>query len=320
MEHNREELYYEEEEVSLFDIVDILLRYKKKIMTIVVIGIILSFGGALIARKFRIQDTFQEYRLQYAELENDYYYQLIGLSYIKFDLRDILQVEKYIDRFLVIPELKKLYEKEKSDNPKLELYDKREFINEIMRVEKVEGYDKLIVTLDVDTEVAPQVIDIYFEILKEEILDKLKFLLTQTKESALIMNANAVERLNDIKKQLSEVLAANSFKANNMQDLDFLVSLKYPLLISNKNLYQSIYSKSSQQITGIDIVLQEGKIGKLIEKKGSIVVEKSKSKAILVLLGGTVLSVMIAFMMVVISEMLESYKKHKKEIKAIEHK
>ncbi|SDB50030.1 hypothetical protein SAMN02983009_02389 [Fusobacterium necrophorum] len=83
--------------------------------------------------------------------------------------------------------------------------------------------------------------------------------------------------------------------------------MKYPLLIGNKNLYQSIYSKSSQQITGIDILLQEGKIGKLIEKKGSIVVEKSKSKAILVLLGGTVLSVMIAFMMVVISELLESY-------------
>ncbi|AYZ73062.1 hypothetical protein EGX98_02735 [Fusobacterium necrophorum] len=79
------------------------------------------------------------------------------------------------------------------------------------------------------------------------------------------------------------------------------------MLIGNKNLYQSIYSKSSQQITGIDILLQEGKIGKLIEKKGSIVVEKSKSKAILVLLGGTVLSVMIAFMMVVISELLESY-------------
>ncbi|SQC98886.1 Uncharacterised protein [Fusobacterium necrophorum subsp. necrophorum] len=56
-------------------------------MTIVVLGIILSFGGALIARKFRAQDTFQEYRLQYAELENDYYYQLIGLNYIKFDLR-----------------------------------------------------------------------------------------------------------------------------------------------------------------------------------------------------------------------------------------
>ncbi|AYZ73063.1 hypothetical protein EGX98_02740 [Fusobacterium necrophorum] len=59
-------------------------------------------------------------------------------------------------------------------------------------------------------------IDIYFEILKEEIPDKLKFLLTQTKESALITNANAVERLNDIKKQLSEILAANSFKANNI--------------------------------------------------------------------------------------------------------
>ena len=99
-----------------------------------------------------------------------------------------------------------------------------------------------------------------------------------------------------------------------------MVSLKYPLLISDKNLYQGIYSKTSRQITGTDVVLREGKINQMIEKRGPIVVEKSKSKAVIVLLIGSFLSVFLAFLYVVVCEMKDSYKKYMEETKAIEKK
>lgn len=316
----RQREFYKEEEINLYDILKVLDKYKKKMLLIIIIGILISFGAALVSRKFRKESTFQEYRIGYSALESDYYYQLIGLNYSKFDISDILQVEKYIDRFLAIPELKKLYEEQKGDNTKIELYKKIDFINRIIKVGNVDGYNVVTTTLDSDIDIAPRIIETYFSILQEEIPDKIKSLLLETKEMALQTNSNAVEHLNDVKVKLANVVRSNSIKANNIEDLDFLVSLKYPLLISDKNLYQNIYAKTTKEITGVDVVLREGKINQIIEKRGSMVVTDSRSNAASVLLAGSFLSVLLAFLFVIITEVKNSYKKYRTENKLLEKK
>ncbi|WP_147367674.1 hypothetical protein, partial [Fusobacterium necrophorum] len=73
----REECY--EEEISLYDILDILKKYKKKILQIIGIGILLSFGLALIARQFRKEVAVREYKLNYDVLEKDSYFAMTGV-------------------------------------------------------------------------------------------------------------------------------------------------------------------------------------------------------------------------------------------------
>ena len=120
----KEEMYYEDE-IDLYDIWDIILKYKKGIIRIIVIGFILSFAAAMVARGFRQEYTEQKYEIYYGELKNNPYYQMADLNYRKFEVNSVLQDEKYIDRFLEIPVLKKLYKEGK--NPKMEVFNKRKF-------------------------------------------------------------------------------------------------------------------------------------------------------------------------------------------------
>lgn len=103
MKQERENFCYEDEEINLYDIVDIMGKYKKVIISILLIGFALSFALALSLRNYnRKEVTKQDFIVDYSILESSFYYQMINLNYVKFDPKTVFQKEEYIDRFLTV--------------------------------------------------------------------------------------------------------------------------------------------------------------------------------------------------------------------------
>lgn len=315
----REECY--EEEISLYDILDILKKYKKKILQIIGIGILLSFGLALIARQFRKEVAVREYKLNYDILEKDSYFAMTGVIFEKFDSDNILEDEKYIDRFLEIPALKTVYDAKNFKNEREELARKRKFIKKIIKItppNEKNSYYTVTISLRKGKEAIPEMMNTYFTILEEEIPKKIKTLLLKTREFALKKNAEANTKLLEVKEKLNTAIDSRAGIANSIAETNFLISVKNPILVVNKSVYQGEYEKTLNQIVGVDALFEKSALRNLIETKGSVASEAEKSNAPLVLLAGIILSFAIAFFYVLFHEFLEGYSKHKGEQKLLE--
>lgn len=313
MVESQNEFY--EDEISLYDIWDIILKYKKQILVIITVGFILSFGGALFARKFRSEYTTQEYRIKYSELENNTFYNMANIKYNKFDSNSVLEKEEYIDRFLELPVLKEIYEKQKPINPKEILFNKREFIKKIISIqgpEKNKNYKTIKIKLDNDLQGAPEIIDVYFEILKEEIPEKINSLLEDKKISVEKNNKEIKSKLEMLEEKIQTIVKKENFN-NNGNDATVLLTLENPILVTQIKLYQTLYAETSKELLGIAFFDEKSHfLDNIIDRKENFLFEKGSSKAKIVLLAGIFLSFAFAFSYVFVAEIKEGYKKHKK--------
>lgn len=196
-----EKFCYEEDEISLYDILDILLKYKKIIISIFLIGTIVSFGLALLLRNYnRKESAIQEFHLEYNALESNPYYQIINLTYVKFNPSSILQNDKYLDKFFEIKELKDEFYKKENIKEEFLVDEKIEFLSKIIKLENVNGTYRLKITTNENQNIVEKISEVYFSILNEEIPKKLKNLIQNERTEALVLNEEAIKKLEIIKK------------------------------------------------------------------------------------------------------------------------
>ena len=307
----REEDICYEDEIDLYGIWDMISKYKKGIIGIVVIGFILSFAAAMVARGFRQEYTEQQYEIYYGELNNNPYYQMANLSYRRFDINSVLQDEKYIDRFLEIPALKELYKEGK--NPKMEIFNKREFINKIIILDKAKsGHSRIKVQLDSKLGGADEIISTYFQILKEEIPDKIQSVMAKELVFAKENNKLAEVKLQKIEVELRKHLKSEILQVSSKNDARELVAIEAPILMTERGIYTDLYNRTSKKVVGIRMLEKEpNDILNIVEKEGDLVIEIGKSMAKMVLIAGVFISFSLAFMYVFISEVRLGYRKHR---------
>lgn len=311
---DRQNFYNEEEEINLYDVLEIFNKYKKMIFRILILGFVLSFAAAFIARGFRKETASQEYQLDYAPLENSAYYKMIEMNFPKFDPDRILKSEAYIDRFLEIPELKVQYEKLKSEEENLIVDRKIKFINKMISVKKENDIYIVTVKTDKSLKVSKKILELYFVILQEEIPGRIQQRMLEQKERSLLVNASATEKLNVIKEQVANVLGPN-FRSISVENAEFTFGLRYPLLMTDREIQQSLYDKSSKQILGIDEVLSSHLLDQIIQLRSSLTVSNASSMAKIVLAVGMIFTFAFSFFMVLYFEFMAGYKKYKKEKK-----
>ena len=147
-----EERHIEEEELSLYEILEIVLKYKKQVIKILVIGFVLSFGLAVGLKDYNRKELGkQEFSVNYDQFDKKLeYYEINGISYKKFNPQIIVQSEEYIDKFLEIKELKESFSKIKV-TPINRVEEKVKFISKRIKVEqdkeKPENYKLSIIAL-----------------------------------------------------------------------------------------------------------------------------------------------------------------------------
>lgn len=307
---------YIEDEMDLYELLNLLKKYKKMITTTLIIGIVISFVSAILLRNYdRKESATKTFSLNYEQFQKRLdYYEIIGFNYTKFDPTIILNDEKYIDKFLEIPELKKSFEKIKITE-KNRVEQKIKFISKIITItmskEKISENYTVTVIGNKDLNIVEKIMEKYFEILENEIVSNTKVLVKKENEDLKIKNNNASKKLEQLKKEILFMIDEEKKNGDvTSEALEYIIKSKNPLLISNKDFQQNIYDKTLKEIEGTTEILNSNILEGIIEDKTSLIIEDVSSKAKIILLFGITMTIGIIVMYISIKELLYKYKKY----------
>ena len=259
----------------------------------------------------------QEFSVNYDQFDKKLeYYEINGISYKKFNPQIIVQSEEYIDKFLEIKELKESFSKIKV-TPINRVEEKVKFISKRIKVEqdkeKPENYKLSIIALK-KANITEKIAEIYFKILNNEVVGKLDSIVKKEQSNSIKLNKEISTKLEEIKKQTVVLAEKEARKTNtSAENLDYLVKMKEPLLMSEKDFQQSLYERTSKEISGIDQIIASKTLDNIIQKTSSLIITDKDGLAKKILLAGVVFSFLIAIGYVMFKEFVINYEKYRKE-------
>ena len=324
-----EDNFYEEDEISIYEILNIFLKNIKIFIIVTIIGLIVTC--LFIAKKIifdKNNTTYINYTLNYEEI-NSY----IGkdIYYPKKSPKEILLNNKYIDLLFENPELKALYEekvKEDRDN----INTKREFLinNKVLETSSIKkltknGDEQELVSLDsyrttvrvnkrndLERKVSDSIMTTYLDILNQYYKENMFDYLSERKQYL-------EKTLPVLKKQLEENAVSGDIpiKSEGVGAIDNnYFKYIYPLQVSNIDTYYEKYKALESEYQAIKTLfeLELNKTENFIKYDSSIIVEREKSGNIMKLGIGVFLSLCLGILATFIKEFVEGYKKNKKDL------
>ena len=324
-----EDEFYEENEINIYDLINIFLKNIKLFVIVSILGIIISslyIGKRIIFDKNNI--IYINYTLNYEEI-NSY----IGkdIYYPKKSPKEILLDNKYIDLLFENPELKALYEdkvKEDRDN----VNTKRQFLtnNKVLETSTIKELTKnkdeqelispnsyrTIVRVnrrdDSGRKVSDSVMTTYLDILNQYYKENMFDYLAERKQYL-------EKTLPALKKQLEENAVSGNISITSggtgITDNNYFKYI-YPIQVSNIDTYYEKYKLLETEYQAIKTLfdLELNKTENFIKYDSSIIIEKEKSGNIVKLGIGIFLSLCFGVMATFIKEFFEGYKKNKKAL------
>lgn len=324
-----EDNFQEENEVNIYDFINIFLKNIKLFIKVTVLGIIVTcvFIGVRIIF-FKDNILYVNYTLNYEEI-NSY----IGkdIYYPKKNPKELLLDNKYIDLLFENPELKSLYEKKvKEDRDNVNT--KRQFLinNKVLETSTIKELtknkdeqelispDSYRTTVrvnrrnDSEREISNSIMTTYLDILKQYYKENMFDYLAERKQY--------LERtLPVLKKQLEENAVSGNIPISSggvgATDNNYFKYI-YPIQVSNIDTYYEKYKTLETEYQAIKTLFDLGlnKTENFIKYDSSIILEKEKSGNIIKLGMGIFLSLCLGMLTIFIKEFIEGYKKNKKDL------
>lgn len=318
--------FQEENEISIYDIVNIFLKNIKLFIIVSIIGLIVTclyIGVRIIF--FKNNTLYINYTLNYQEI-NSY----IGdnIYYPKRSPKEVLLDNKYIDLLFENHELKTLYEeKVKEDRDSIDT--KRQFIinnkiletSSIKELTKDEAEKELIspdayrTTVriskrnDTNKKISNSIMTTYLDILTQYYKENMFDYLAERKKYL-------EKTLPVLKKQLEiNAVSGNipiSSGGTGTTDNNYFKYI-YPIQVSNIDTYYEKYKTLETEYQAIKTLfdLELNKTENFIKYDSSIIVEREKSGNIIKLGIGLFLSICLGILATFIKEFIEGYKKNK---------
>ncbi|MCG6841677.1 hypothetical protein [Fusobacterium polymorphum] len=324
-----EDEFYEENEINIYDLINIFLKNIKLFIKVTILGLIITclyIGVRIIFFKNNI--LYINYTLNYEEI-NSY----IGkdIYYPKKSPKEILLDNKYIDLLFENPELKALYEekvKEDRDN----VNTKRQFLinNKVLEtlsikeITKNKDEQELIspdsyrTTVrinrrnDSGKKVSDSVMTTYLDILNQYYKENMFDYLAERKQYL-------EKTLPVLKKQLEENAVSGNIPIKSggtgTAENNYFKYI-YPIQVSNIDTYYEKYKTLETEYQAIKTLfdLELNKTENFIKYDSSIIIEKEKSGNFVKLGIGIFLSLCLGILATFIKEFFEGYKKNKKAL------
>lgn len=324
-----EDEFYEENEINIYDLINIFLKNIKLFIKVTILGLIITclyIGVRIIFFKNNI--LYINYTLNYEEI-NSY----IGkdIYYPKKSPKEILLDNKYIDLLFENPELKALYEekvKEDRDN----VNTKRQFLinNKVLEtlsikeITKNKDEQELIspdsyrTTVrinrrnDSGKKVSDSVMTTYLDILNQYYKENMFDYLAERKQYL-------EKTLPVLKKQLEENAVSGNIPIKSggtgTAENNYFKYI-YPIQVSNIDTYYEKYKTLETEYQAIKTLfdLELNKTENFIKYDSSIIIEKEKSGNFIKLGIGIFLSLCLGILAIFIKEFFEGYKKNKKAL------
>jgi len=324
-----EDNFQEENEISIYDLINIFLKNIKLFVIVSILGVIVTcvFIGVRIIF-FKDNILYINYTLNYEEI-NSY----IGkdIYYPKKNPKELLLDNKYIDLLFENSELKSLYEKKvKEDRDNVNT--KRQFLinnkvletSTIKELTKDETQKELIspdsyrTTVrvnrrnDSERKISNSIMTTYLDILKQYYKENMFDYLAERKQY--------LERTLPVLKKQLEINAVSGntsirLGGTGTTDNNYFKYI-YPIQVSNIDTYYEKYKTLETEYQAIKTLfdLELNKTENFIKYDSSIIVEKEKSGNIIKLGVGVFFSLCLGVLATFIKEFIEGYKKNKKDL------
>ena len=320
-----EDDFQEENEISIYDIVNIFIKNIKLFVIVSILGIIVTclyIGKRVIFDKNSVLAI--NYTLNYAELES---YLGGKVYYPKKSPNEILLEDKYLEKFFENKELKEYYEKNVKEN-RDNINIKRQFLidnkilENISRKENLEIKDSPIIPdsykvtvkinkrYDKDGNVSYKILEAYLNILKDYYNENV-FKYINNREKYL---EGAIPIL---KKELTDnTIETKVVITDMMNNEDNYLKYFFPIKVSNIDSYYPEYVKLESEYQSIRTLfrLDLNKIENFIKYDSSIIVEREKSGNIIKLGIGIFLSLCLGILAIFIKEFIGEWKKNKERV------
>lgn len=320
-----EDNFYEEDEISIYEILNIFLKNIKIFIIVTIIGLIATC--LYVAKKIifdKNNTTYINYTLNYQEIKS----YMGEVYYPKKNPKEILLDDKYLGLLFENPELKGLYEGKVKDN-KDDINTKRDFlsenkileVNSLQEIAKTKEEQDLLSPdsyrttvrvkrkLDKNRGVSDSIMKTYLSILnqyyKENMFDYLEERMVYLEKSLPILKRqledNAVSGKIPVSSGGSGTTENNYFK------------YIYPIQVSNIDTYYEKYKTFESEYQSIKTLmdLELNKAENFIKYDSSIINVKEKSGNMTKLLIGLVLSICLGVFATFVKEFIEGYKKNK---------
>jgi len=324
-----EDEFYEENEINIYDLINIFLKNIKLFIKVTILGLIITclyIGVRTIF--FKNNTLYINYTLNYQEI-NSY----IGdnIYYPKKNPKEILLDNKYIELLFENPELKALYEqKVKEDRDSIDT--KRQFLinNKILETLSIKELTKnkdeqelispdsyrTIVRInrksDSGRKISDSVITTYLNILNQYYKENMFDYLAERKkylEKTLPMLKKQLE-VNAVFGNIPITSGGTGATDNNY------FKYIYPIQVSNIDTYYEKYKTLETEYQAIKTLfdLELNKTENFIKYDSSIIIEKEKAGNIIKLGIGIFLSICLGILAIFIKEFIEGYKKNKETL------
>ena len=322
-----EDEFQEENEINIYDLINIFLKNIKLFIKVTILGIIITclyIGVRIIFFKDNI--LYINYTLNYEEM-NSY----IGnnVYYPKKNPKEILLDNKYIELLFENPELKTLYEeKVKEDRDSTDT--KRQFLinNKVLETLSIKELTKnkdeqelispdayrttvrVIRRNDTNKKVSNSIMTTYLDILKQYYKENMFDYLAERKkylEKTLPMLKKQLE-VNAVSGNIPITSGGTGATDNNY------FKYIYPIQVSNIDTYYEKYKALETEYQAIKTLfeLELNKTENFIKYDSSIITEREKSGNIPKLGIGIFLSLCLGALATFIKEFIELYRKNQK--------
>ena len=321
-----EDNFYEEDEISIYDILNIFLKNIKIFIIVTIIGLIATC--LYVAKKIifdKNNTTYINYTLNYEEIKS----YMGEIYYPKKNPKEILLDDKYLALLFENPDLKSLYEEKVKEN-KDDISTKRDFLieNKILETSSLQEMAKtkeeqdlispdsyrttvrVNKKLDKNRVVSDSIMKTYLDILnqyyKENMFDYLEERKAYLEKSLPVLKRQLEENAVDGKVSISS-------GGSGTNDNNYFKYI-YPIQVSNIDTYYEKYKTFESEYQSIKtlIDLELNKAENFIKYDSSIINVKEKSGNAMKLAIGIVLSLCIGIFATFVKEFLEGYKKLKK--------
>ena len=320
-----EDNFYEEDEISIYEILNIFLKNIKIFIIVTIIGLIATC--VYIAKRIifdKNNTTYINYTLNYQEIKS----YMGEVYYPRKNPKEILLDDKYLGLLFENPELKSLYEGKVKDN-KDDINTKRDFLteNKILEISSLKettktkeeqdliSPDSYRTTVRVNKKydknriVSDSIMKTYLDILnqyyKENMFDYLEERKAYLEKSLPVLKRQLEENAVDGKISISS--GGSGTTENNY------FKYIYPIQVSNIDTYYEKYKTFESEYQSIKTLmdLELNKSENFIKYDSSIIDIKEKSGNMTKLLMGIVLSLCLGIFATFVKEFIEGYKKNK---------
>ena len=320
-----EDNFYEEDEISIYEILNIFLKNIKIFIIVTIIGLIATC--LFIAKKIifdKNNTTYINYTLNYQEIKS----YMGEIYYPKKNPKEILLNDKYLALLFENPELKSLYEEKVKEN-KDDINTKRDFLTEnkileissLKEITKTKEEQDLISPdsyrttvrvnkkLDKNRAVSDSIMKTYLDILNQYYKENMFDYLEERK-------AYLEKSLPVLKKQLEDNSVSGKIPVSSggsgTTDNNYFKYI-YPIQVSNIDTYYEKYKTFESEYQSIKtlIDLELNKSENFIKYDSSIINIKEKSGNAIKLAIGLVLSLCLGVFATFVKEFIEGYKKNK---------